>query len=102
MSQITIGLLTSPLPFIAIGALGGALAATIAGAFAAEIVGRRSDRADNITNAAAARLANGLRRVIHDIDQGKSLQDVRAVAAEYLAEPRVLKLPVNRRPAEVA
>lgn len=102
MSQITIGLFTSPLPFIAIGALGGALAATIAGAFAAEIVARRRDRADNAAHAVAARLAIGLRRVINDIDQGESPRTVRAVAAEYLAEPRVLKLPAPRRPAEVA
>lgn len=102
MSQITIGLLTSPLPFVLMGAAGGALIASIVGAFAAEIVARRRDRADNAAHAAAARLAIGLRRVIHDIDQGESRQAVRDVAAEYLAEPRILKLPAPRRPVEVA
>lgn len=103
MSQITIGLLTSPLPFILLGAAGGALVATAAGAFASEVIGRRRDKADDAAHAAAARLAIGLRRVIEDIDQGASPQAVRAVASEYLAEPKVLRLPLRRRRrAEVA
>lgn len=84
MSQITIGLLTTPLPFLLVGAVGGALVATIAGAFVAEFAARRRDRADNALRAASARMAIGLRCVIQGIDQGDDPEVIRAIASRYL------------------
>lgn len=103
MSQITIGLFTSPLPFIAVGAFGGALATSIVGAFAAGVVGRRRDRADNAAHAAATRLAIGLRLVIDGLDKGESPRSIRATARHYLQPTDGRRLPLRlRKRAEAA
>ncbi|WP_428029772.1 hypothetical protein [Ancylobacter sp.] len=82
--MITVGLLTTPLPFVMVGAVGGALVATIAGAFVAEFAARRRDRADNALRAASARMAIGLRYVIQALDQGEDPAEIRAIASRHL------------------
>lgn len=103
MSQITIGLLTSPLPFLAIGAAGGALVMSIASAVVAAKVARRRDKADNAARAAAARLAIGLRVVIDGLDRGESYLAIRAKARHYLHPTDGRRRPVRlRKRAEAA
>ncbi|MDQ0305297.1 hypothetical protein [Ancylobacter polymorphus] len=103
MSQITIGLLTSPLPFLLVGAAGGALVTSIVGAFVAAKAARNRDQADNAAHAAAARLAIGLRVVIDGLDRGESYQAIRAKARQYLHPTDGLRRPLRlRKRAEVA
>lgn len=103
MSQITIGLLTSPLPFLLVGAAVGALGTSIVVALVAEKAARRRDKADNAAHAAAARLAIGLRAVIDGLDRGESYQAIRTKARHYLHPTDGRKRPVRlRKRAEAA
>lgn len=81
---MSLGVLLSALPYVGVGAVGGALVATIVGAFVAEFAARSREHETNGLRAASARMAIGLRCVIQGIDQGDDPQTIRAIASSHL------------------
>lgn len=88
---MTIGLLTSPLPFIAMGAvLGAMLMAAVSLAMASRSTTRTALRM-NAVRAAERRETIALRRVIAACDRGASNDAIRRIASDALY-PRAIAL----------
>lgn len=81
---MTIDLLATPLPFVALGLAAGAIIATLAWLGVSDRAARSRERETNALRAASARMAIGLRCVIQGIDQGDDPQTIRSIASRHL------------------